>query len=68
MQQSQDGYLLIADITGYTAFLRESELEHAKDSLRSLLDLLIEQIMSNLKWAKAKKLSLVLIRFVSASL
>jgi len=43
MQQSQDGYLLIADITGYTAFLRESELDHAKDSLRSLLDLLIEQ-------------------------
>lgn len=42
MQNSQDGYLLIADITGYTAFLRESELEHAKDSLRSLLDLLIE--------------------------
>lgn len=42
MPDSQDGYLLIADITGYTAFLRESELEHAKDSLRSLLDLLIE--------------------------
>jgi hypothetical protein len=42
MQSSQDGYLLIADITGYTSFLRESELEHAKDSLRSLLDLLIE--------------------------
>jgi hypothetical protein len=43
MQQAQDGFLLIADITGYTAFLRESELEHAKDSLRTLLDLLIEQ-------------------------
>lgn len=42
MQHSQDGYLFIADITGYTAFLRESELDHAKDSLRSLLDLLIE--------------------------
>ena len=42
MLTSQDGFLLIADITGYTAFLRESELEHAKDSLRSLLDLLIE--------------------------
>jgi hypothetical protein len=42
MQASQEGFLLIADITGYTAFLRESELEHAKDSLRSLLDLLIE--------------------------
>ena len=43
MQQAQEGFLLIADITGYTVFLRESELEHAKDSLRSLLDLLIEQ-------------------------
>lgn len=43
MRHVQDGYLLIADITGYTAFLRESELEHAKDSLRTLLDLLIEQ-------------------------
>lgn len=43
MEQAQDGFLLIADITGYTAFLRESELEHAKDSLRSLLDLLIGQ-------------------------
>jgi hypothetical protein len=42
MTSSQDGYLIIADITGYTAFLRESELDHAKDSLRSLLDLLIE--------------------------
>jgi hypothetical protein len=42
MPHSQDGFLLIADITGYTAFLRESELDHAKDSLRSLLDLLIE--------------------------
>ena len=42
MLTSQDGYMLIADITGYIAFLRESELEHAKDSLRSLLDLLIE--------------------------
>jgi hypothetical protein len=43
MEQSQSGYLVIADITGYTAFLRESELEHARASLRSLLDLLIEQ-------------------------
>ncbi len=38
-----EGLLLIADITGYTAFLQESELEHAEDSLRSLLNLLLEQ-------------------------
>ena len=37
------GYLVIADITGYTAFLNDSELEHAEDSLRDLLDLLIDQ-------------------------
>ena len=36
------GILLIADITGYTKFLASSELEHAQDSLRSLLNLLIE--------------------------
>ena len=43
MPASEDGLILIADITGYTAFLHESELEHAQDSLRDLLDLLIEQ-------------------------
>jgi hypothetical protein len=54
MQHSQDGYLIIADITGYTAFLSESELDHAKDSLRDLLDLLIKhtippQVISRLE-------------------
>ena len=37
-----DGLLVIADITGSTAFLRESELEHAEDSLRSFLNLLLD--------------------------
>ncbi len=37
---AERGYLVIADITGYTAFLNDSELEH---SLRDLLDLLIDQ-------------------------
>ncbi len=36
------GYLVIADITGYTAYLNQSELEHARDSLNSLITLLIE--------------------------
>ena len=39
---SEQGYIVISDITGYTAFLSASELEHAEDSLRSLLNLLIE--------------------------
>jgi len=42
------GYLVIADITGYTAFLRGSELEHAEDSLKDLIGLLIEQTKSPL--------------------
>ncbi|HUF14302.1 MAG TPA: DUF2652 domain-containing protein [Acidimicrobiia bacterium] len=36
------GYLLIADITGYTVYLEESELDHAKGSLTDLLELLID--------------------------
>lgn len=42
MTTSQSGYLLIADITGYTAFLSGSELDHAQETLSTLLELLIE--------------------------
>jgi len=40
---AERGFLVIADITGYSAFLNDSELEHAEDSLRDLLDLIVEQ-------------------------
>ncbi|MCH8339832.1 MAG: DUF2652 domain-containing protein [Chloroflexi bacterium] len=40
---AERGYLVIADITGYTAFLSGSELEHAESSLKDLLNLIIEQ-------------------------
>jgi hypothetical protein len=36
------GILLIADITGYTVFLNESELEHAHGVLSDLLTVLVE--------------------------
>ena len=42
MKQVEKGLIHIADISGYTAFLNESELEHAQDSLQSLLEVLIE--------------------------
>jgi len=45
---AEHGYIVIADITGYTAFLSSSELEHAEDSLRSLINLLIDQTKSPL--------------------
>jgi uncharacterized protein YndB with AHSA1/START domain len=42
------GFILIADITGYTAYLNESELEHAQGTLTDLLELLIEHTTSPL--------------------
>lgn len=41
MKMPRSGLLLIADITGYTVFLRESELEHAQGTLTALLELLV---------------------------
>ena len=38
------GYLLIADISGYTAFLTQSELDHANPILGALLGALVEQV------------------------
>lgn len=42
MTKPEEGYLLIADITGYTSYLSRSELEHAQDTLTALLNLLID--------------------------
>lgn len=38
------GYFVIADITGYTAFLTGSELEHAQDILKTLFNTLLDNI------------------------
>ena len=42
MSKVREGYLLIADITGYTQYLSESELEHAQETLSALLELLVK--------------------------
>jgi uncharacterized protein DUF2652 len=42
MTTPTSGFLLIADITGYTAYLSASELEHAQEILTELLELLIQ--------------------------
>lgn len=41
---THNGYLLIADISGYTQFLTSSELEHANPILQSLLSAMVEQV------------------------
>ncbi|MFN2187936.1 MAG: DUF2652 domain-containing protein [Candidatus Promineifilaceae bacterium] len=42
MVETYEGYFLIADITGYTQYLSESELEHAQETLTALLELLVD--------------------------
>jgi hypothetical protein len=42
MPDTRKGYLFIADITGYTMYLSQSELEHAHGVIESLLTLLID--------------------------
>lgn len=38
------GYLLIADISGYTAYLTSTEMEHATPVITSLLEVLMERL------------------------
>jgi len=43
MNDTTAGYLLMADISGYTTYLNESELEHARETLGSLLEVLVDR-------------------------
>jgi hypothetical protein len=49
---TQQGFLIISDITGYSKYVNESELEHARDSLTALLSLLIRHTQSPLVISK----------------
>ena len=40
---TQHGYLVIADISGYTSFVAKTELEHSHEILSDLLELLVEK-------------------------
>ncbi|MBP1701930.1 MAG: hypothetical protein H6Q38_1037 [Chloroflexi bacterium] len=40
---TQHGYLVIADISGYTSFVAQTELEHSQEILAELLELLMEK-------------------------
>lgn len=42
--RTQHGYLLIADISGYTSFVAGTELEHAHEILTELLELIVGQL------------------------
>src|SRR3972149_987606 len=45
---TQRGYLLLADISGYTSFVAGTELEHSQDILSELLEVIITKIKPQL--------------------
>ena len=50
----QEGYLILADISGYTSFLAENELDHAPAVLNNVLTLLVNQMTPTLKLAEVE--------------
>jgi len=48
----QEGFLIISDISGYSTYLHESELDHARDSLTDLLSILVNHAKSPLVISK----------------
>lgn len=43
-RKTQTGYLVIADISGYTSFVAQTEIEHADMALSFLLETIVEKI------------------------
>jgi len=50
--ETQHGYLVLADISGYTSYLVGTELEHARDVLTELLELIVRRFKPLLNIAK----------------
>jgi uncharacterized protein YndB with AHSA1/START domain len=46
MDRATSGYLLIADITGYTGYMQASELDHARGILEGLFAAMLERLRS----------------------
>lgn len=51
-RKTQTGYLMLADISGYTSFVAQTEIEHADMALSYLLETIIEQLSSLLTISK----------------
>jgi hypothetical protein len=43
-RKTQTGYLVLADISGYTSFVAKTEIEHAEKAISILLETLIERL------------------------
>jgi len=45
-RKTQTGYLILADISGYTSFVAQTEIEHADTALSFLLEVMVEKLSS----------------------
>jgi len=43
-RKTQTGYLVLADISGYTSFIAKTEIEHAENVISPLLETIIERL------------------------
>lgn len=50
--RTQNGYLLLADISGYTSYVAATELEHSQAVLSELLEIIVNHLTPALKLAK----------------
>src|SRR5258706_5125142 len=51
-RKTQSGYLVLADISGYTSFVAKTEIEHADIALSILLEAIVEKLSSCLTISK----------------
>ena len=49
---TREGYLLLADISGYTAFLTGTELEHAQAIIHELTTLIRDRLAPPMRFVK----------------
>lgn len=52
--RSQHGYLVLADISGYTAFLTGTEIEHAQGIIQELTTLIRERLTPPMRFVKVE--------------
>ena len=52
MGETRTGFMLLADISGYTGYLGDSELEHARETLGALLEVLVKGARPPLTFSK----------------
>ena len=51
-RKAQTGYLLLADISGYTSFVAKTEIDHAEKAISILLETIIEKLDDTLNIVK----------------